>query len=81
MALRGKSLSLLAIAAVVVSLFSDGATAQDVQVDLELVLAVDISLSMDEDEQILQRDGYVSAFRTPEVIEAIRTGPIMGELP
>jgi Protein of unknown function (DUF1194) len=75
MALRGKSLSLVAIATVVVSLFSDGATAQDFQVDLELVLAVDISLSMDEDEQRLQRDGYVAAFRNPEIIEAIKTGP------
>ncbi|HZT49091.1 MAG TPA: DUF1194 domain-containing protein, partial [Hyphomicrobiaceae bacterium] len=36
-------------------------------VDLELVIAVDVSLSMDLDEQRLQRDGYVSAFRDAEV--------------
>ena len=40
------------------------AAAENVTVDLELVLAVDISLSMDEDEQRLQRDGYTAAFRT-----------------
>jgi hypothetical protein len=44
-------------------------------VDLELVLAVDVSLSMDLDEQRLQRDGYVSAFRDPEVHKAITSGP------
>lgn len=43
-------------------------------VDLELVLAVDISNSMDDDELRLQRDGYVSAFRHPEVLQAISSG-------
>jgi len=44
-------------------------------VDLELVLAVDISRSMDEDEHTLQRDGYVSAFRHKDVINALTSGP------
>jgi hypothetical protein len=44
-------------------------------VDLELVLAVDVSLSMDLDEQRLQRDGYVAAFRDAEVQKAITSGP------
>ena len=44
------------------------------QVDLELVIAVDVSLSMDLDEQRLQRDGYVAAFRDPEVHKAIASG-------
>ena len=48
---------------------------QDIEVDLELVLAVDISLSMDDEEQRLQRDGYVAAIRHPDVIAAIRGGP------
>ena len=51
-----------------------GALAQ-VLVDLELVLAVDVSLSMDLDEQRLQRDGYVAAFRDSEVQKAITAGP------
>ncbi|MDH3196265.1 MAG: DUF1194 domain-containing protein [Hyphomicrobiales bacterium] len=46
------------------------------EVDLELVLAVDISRSMDIDEQALQRAGYVAAFRHPEVIAAIGSGLI-----
>jgi hypothetical protein len=44
-------------------------------VDLELVIAVDVSLSMDLEEQRLQRDGYVTAFRDPEVHKAITSGP------
>src|SRR3712207_7790337 len=43
-------------------------------VDLALVLAVDVSTSMDPDEQELQRQGYVEAFRSPLVHLAIRTG-------
>ncbi len=44
------------------------------KVDLELLLAVDVSGSVDEEEGRLQRQGYVSAFRAPEVIAAIRSG-------
>jgi hypothetical protein len=44
-------------------------------VDLELVLAVDVSLSMDLEEQRLQREGYVLALRDPEVHKAIASGP------
>ena len=43
-------------------------------VDVALVLAVDVSTSMDPDEQDLQRRGYVEAFRSPLVHQAIRTG-------
>lgn len=50
-----------------------GAAAQT-PVDLELVLAVDVSLSMDLDEQRLQRDGYVAAFRDAEIHKAIASG-------
>lgn len=49
----------------------DGAT----EVDVELVLAVDISYSMDIEEQKLQRDGYIKALTSPEVLNAIRNGP------
>lgn len=44
-------------------------------VDLELVLAVDISLSMQLDEQRLQREGYVAAFRDKAILKAIQSGP------
>ncbi len=43
-------------------------------VDLELVLAADISLSMDVRELRLQRAGYASAITDPEVVEAIASG-------
>ncbi len=44
-------------------------------VDLQLVLAVDVSRSMDYNEQRIQRNGYVAAFRSPEVMQAINSGP------
>jgi hypothetical protein len=44
-------------------------------VDLELILAVDVSRSMDPEEQLLQLAGYVAAFRDPDVIGAIQGGP------
>ena len=44
------------------------------EVDLALVLAVDISYSMDTEEQALQREGFAEAFRSPLVHEAIRGG-------
>ena len=46
----------------------------DVPVDLQLVLAVDVSPSMDVDEQRIQRAGYVAGFRHPAVVEAITSG-------
>ncbi len=47
--------------------------AQSKPVDLELVLAVDTSASVDAREYRLQMEGLVHAFRDPEVIAAIRT--------
>jgi hypothetical protein len=67
-------LSAFALAALI-SPISPVLAADPVDVDLELVLAVDVSRSMDSDEQQLQRDGYVKAFRHPEVIRAITEGP------
>lgn len=43
-------------------------------VDLELVLAVDASGSIDTVEYVLQKWGYVKAFRNPRVIRAIESG-------
>lgn len=44
------------------------------EVDVELVLAVDISYSMDIEEQRLQREGYIRALTSPDVLNAIRNG-------
>jgi Protein of unknown function (DUF1194) len=51
-----------------------GARAQTA-VDLQLVLAVDVSGSVNQTRFELQRDGYVAAFRNPRVLETIRSGP------
>jgi uncharacterized protein DUF1194 len=44
-------------------------------VDLLLVLASDVSRSVDAQKFQLQRDGYAAAITDPRVIEAIRSGP------
>jgi hypothetical protein len=46
------------------------------EVDVALVLAVDISFSMDIDELALQRDGYVQAIRSAQVKQAIAKGSV-----
>lgn len=51
------------------------ARAADPVVDVELVLAVDVSYSMDLDELALQRNGYVEAVTSPEFLNALREGP------
>jgi hypothetical protein len=45
------------------------------EVDVELVLAVDVSYSMDPDELALQREGYAQAIVSPEFLSALRNGP------
>jgi hypothetical protein len=50
------------------------ASAETMEVDLALVIAVDISYSMDPEEQALQREGFAEAFRSPLVHEAILRG-------
>jgi hypothetical protein len=53
------------------------AAAQDpLAVDLKLVIAVDVSYSMGLEELQLQRTGYVEAFRAPEIVRAVKTGPL-----
>jgi Protein of unknown function (DUF1194) len=43
-------------------------------VDVELVLAVDMSQSMDAGEHELQRSGYLAALLHPDVLDAVRDG-------
>jgi len=45
-----------------------------VKVDVELILAVDISFSMDPEEQRLQRAGYVEALKSQDFLRALKTG-------
>jgi hypothetical protein len=51
-------------------------SAEKTTVDLALVLAVDVSLSIGEGEAGLQRVGYVHALRDKKVIDAIHSGPV-----
>jgi hypothetical protein len=53
-----------------------GAQAQVQEVDVSLVLAVDISGSIDYQEAELQRKGIVDAFMSKEVIQAIQSGSL-----
>ena len=46
---------------------------QNIYVDLELVLAVDVSSSVDEEEYQLQIRGVGAAFRHPDIIAAIES--------
>jgi hypothetical protein len=43
-------------------------------VDLELVMATDVSRSIDQDEARLQRQGIADAFRSKQIIKAISSG-------
>ena len=45
-------------------------------VDLELVITTDVSFSVDDMEARMQRDGAVTAFRSPEVVQAIQAGAL-----
>lgn len=62
------------LATAVLILASASASAADLPVDLELVLAVDVSGSVDDVEANQQRQGYIDAFRDPLVHRAIEQG-------
>ncbi|MBS7810785.1 DUF1194 domain-containing protein [Roseococcus pinisoli] len=69
--------SLLAASAAAPALWTARpAHAEAEPVDVLLVLAVDVSRSIDEDEARLQREGYRNAVSDPRVVEVIRRGMI-----
>ena len=76
---RRAALAALLAAALLSQQPSSQAQGQGLAVDLELVLAVDVSLSIDTGEARLQRQGYVEAFRDPDVLQAIQGG-ILGRI-
>ena len=49
-------------------------TPSTIPVDVELIIAVDVSYSMDPEEQALQREGYVQALTSREFLQALREG-------
>ena len=53
-----------------------GPAAAQTVVDLELVLAIDCSYSVDAGEFERQRDGLALAFQNPQILKSIRQGPL-----
>src|SRR6266403_2123396 len=54
--------------------WAGGGTHACSHLDFELVIAVDVSYSMDPEEQALQREGYVLGLTSREFIQALRNG-------
>ncbi len=63
------------VGALVASIALVGSALAAEPVDLLLVLASDVSHSIDTAKFKLQRDGYMAALSDPRVIEVIRSGP------
>src|SRR5262249_44503027 len=67
-----KMLSAALVAALVATA---GAAPRGERGDLQLVLAADVSISVDNEEFRLQRQGYAAAITSPRVLDAIAAGP------
>ncbi len=63
----------------VIAQISSSAFADQVPVDLELVLAIDVSGSVDWQEAALQRDGYVQALKSDAFVKAVQSG-VLGRI-
>lgn len=68
--LRG---SFLGIALMLGLAAAPAAEGEETRVDVELMLAVDVSYSMTPNELEIQRRGYAEALRDPEILRAIRS--------
>jgi hypothetical protein len=64
----------LVLAAAVALCLSVAGPARAVEVDVALVLAADVSISVNDDEFRLQRQGYAAAISDPRMLDAIRSG-------
>src|SRR5580658_3685882 len=78
--MRGLRIGLALGAAVAVGFFvaqarRAGAASAPVPVDAAIVLAADVSRSIDDEEFALQRRGYADAIQSQQLIDAISTGP------
>src|SRR6478672_12836728 len=70
-----RSLARTVLAFVAATLMLCGAARAEEQVDLLLVLASDVSRSVDTRKFELQRQGYAAALSNSRVIDAIKSGP------
>lgn len=66
---------LLPLILAIVTVCSAAPARAQTEVDLLLVLAADVSRSLDEKKFRLQREGYAAALTSPRVIKAIESGP------
>ena len=65
----------IVVAAIALAAIRSPAAGEPVGVDLQLVIAIDVSASMDESRRRVQREGYARAIRSAEVLAAIKSGP------
>jgi hypothetical protein len=65
----------IVVAIIAVAALRSPAAGERVGVDLQLVIAIDVSSSMNESRRRVQREGYARAFRSAEVLAAIKSGP------
>jgi Protein of unknown function (DUF1194) len=63
-----------AVAAIALALIAMTPAPAAEQVDLLLVLASDVSRSVDQPKFLLQREGYASAISDPQVVDAVKSG-------
>ena len=70
----GRMCVLAGLLAVTVPLWVAEVQAQDTAVDVELIIATDVSNSMDLGERLLQRQGYISVFTNEDMVAAITAG-------
>src|SRR5271169_1325899 len=78
--MRGWRIGLALGAAVIVAVLAPqthgaSAASRPVMVDAAIVLAADVSRSIDDEEFALQRRGYADAIQSQQLIDAISTGP------
>jgi uncharacterized protein DUF1194 len=72
--MANRLLSTLAFFLLAGDVLAGGPPKTETQLDVALVIAVDVSSSMEGDEQALQREGFIEAFRSSLVHEAIENG-------
>jgi len=73
-AMNGRRSPYGAIAGFLLAFYVTASAMAGERIDLALVIAADVSTSMDPREKAMQQDGFVAAFRQPEIIDAIGSG-------
>jgi hypothetical protein len=69
-----RTIKVILVSLVVAAVLLPAAASADDDVDLLLVLAVDVSRSIDAAKFQMQREGYAAAVADPHVLEAIQSG-------